>query len=298
MNRQRLRPRPKVPRKGRVLPNVQKAASGDTERNTVHSIEKCCTLLDCLGHAPDGMSLTEITETLHFPYSTAHRLLASLSEYSYVQRDPGTKRYFLGLHVLELQANIAKRFRLLDVAIPHMTRLVQDMAVTCHLAVLHGSDIVYLESRRSYGDPLFHLNTHPGRTVPAHCTALGKMLLAHLPADVLTQVLSKKRLVRMTPNTIVDPAELERCLTEIKLRGYAIDDEEYSLGVRCLAAPIRCRTGEVIAALSISGSKDQIVPGRESSLSGRLVSECVQLSRELGFVAAQEPDVRRETSKS
>jgi DNA-binding IclR family transcriptional regulator len=236
------------------------------------------------------MSLTEITETLQFPYSTAHRLLATLSEYHYVQRDLDTKRYFLGLHVLELQANISRRFRLLETAVPHMTSLVQDMSVTCHLAVLHGADIIYLESRRSYGDPLYHLNTQPGRTVSAHCTALGKALLAHLPADVLARLLPTNQLARMTPNTIVDPAQLARHLTQVKRCGYAVDNEEYSLGVRCIAAPIRCRTGEVIAALSISGSKDQVTPEKEQTLASRVMMECAQLSRELGFVAAPDTD--------
>ncbi len=288
MGHEAIRLGSKVPPHAKTDPRSEKASTGVNERNLVRSIEKCCTLLDCLGHAPEGMSLTEITETLKFPYSTAHRLLTTLSEYSYVQKDPETKRYFLGLHVLELQANIAKRFRLLDVAIPHMTRLIQEMSVTCHLAVLHGMEIVYLESRRSYGDPLFNLNTQPGRTVSAHCTALGKTLLAHLPPDLLSQLLSENRLAPMTPNTIVDSAELRRHLTEVKRRGYAIDNEEYTLGVRCIAAPIRCRTGEVIAALSISGGKDQITPGREAALAERVMLECGQLSRELGFVPVRE----------
>lgn len=219
------------------------------------------------------------------PYSTSHRLLATLCANGYVERDEDTKRYFLGLHILELQASIAKRFRLLDIAIPHMTRLVQEMSVTCHLAVLRDADVVYLESRRSYGDPFFHLHTPPGRSVPAHCTALGKVLLAHLPADVLSQLLSGRALVSNTRHTITDPVALREQLGVVRRRGYAVDDEEYSLGVRCIAAPIRCRTGEVIAAASVSGSKDQISSDKDAVHASRVVAECEQVSRELGYVA-------------
>lgn len=266
---------------------MEEVSSTDTPKSIVRSIEKCCALLDCLGHASQGMNLTQVTETLQFPYSTAHRLLGTLEAYGYVQRDPDTKRYFLGLHILELQANIAKRFRLLDISIPHMTKLVQEMSVTCHLAVLHEADVVYLESRRSYEDPFFHLYTPPGRTVPAHCTALGKAILAYMPSDAVSQLLSGRQLAVMTPNTMVHLAELRQHLAEIRQRGYAIDNEEYSLGIRCIAAPIRCRTGEAIAALSVSGSKDQIAAGRDQALASRVMAECDQISRELGFVAMQ-----------
>ncbi len=259
----------------------------DNTSETVHSVERCCALLDSLGHASDGMSLTQIAGALKIPYATASRLLATLSIHGYVERDQDTKRYFLGLHILELQASIAKRFRLLDIAIPHMTKLVQEISVTCHLAVLHDADVVYLESRRSHGDPFFHLYTPPGRNVPAHCTALGKVLLAHLPSNLLSPVLSMRPLVAITPNTIIDPGELRQHLATVRLRGYAVDDEEYALGIRCIAAPIRCRTGEVIAAVSVSGSKDQITPEKDAGLARRVMAECDQLSRELGFVADQ-----------
>lgn len=257
----------------------------DTEKGIVRSVEKCCALLDRLGSAPEGMSLTQVTETLKFPYSTAHRLLGTLETFGYVQRDPDSKRYFLGLHILELQANIAKRFQLLDIALPHMTTLIQEMAITCHLAVLHDADVVYLESRRSHGDPFFHMYTPPGTTAPAYCTALGKTILAHLPPSTTAQLLSAKPLVAMTPNSIVDLAALEQELACIHRRGYAIDNEEYAIGIRCIAAPIRCRTGEVIAALSVSGSRDQIAVDREATLASRVREACNQISRELGFVA-------------
>lgn len=259
----------------------------DNSNEAVRSVERSCALLDSLGRASDGLSLTQIVAALKIPYSTTHRLLTTLSAYGYVERDQDTKRYFLGLHILELQASIAKRFRLLDIAIPHMTKLVQEMSVTCHLAVLHEADVVYLESRRSYGDPFFHLHTPPGRSVPAHCTALGKALLAHLPPNVLSVLLADRSLVANTPRTITDAAELQRHLVEVRLRGYAVDDEEYSLGVRCIAAPIRCRTGEVIAAASVSGSKDQIMPEKDPEHASRVMAECEQVSRELGFVAGQ-----------
>ena len=236
------------------------------------------------GPCSDGLNLTQVAEALNIPYSTAHRLLTTLSAYGFVERDHDTKRFFLGLHILELQGSIAKRFRLLDIAIPHMARLVQEICVTCHLAVLHDADVVYLESRRSHGDPFFHLHTPPGRSVPAHCTALGKVLLAHLPLAVLSQLLADRVLVAKTPNTITDSGELRKDLAQIAIRGYAVDDEEYALGVRCIAAPIRCRTGEVIAAASVSGSKDQITPERDAALASRVMAECEQLSRELGYV--------------
>jgi IclR family KDG regulon transcriptional repressor len=257
----------------------------DNDISGVRSIAKACALLDCLGQAADGMTLTQVTDALGVPYSTAHRLLNSLIACNYIQRAPDTKRYFLGLHILELQANIAKRFRLIEIVIPHMTRLIQEIAVTSHLAVLHDADIIYLESRRSSEDPFFQMYTPPGRSVPAHCTALGKALLAYLPADTLTQTLSEKPLLALTPNTVVDLEVLQQRLADVRRRGYSFDLEEFALGVHCVAAPIRSRSGDVIAALSISGRKEQISLARIDELGSRVVAECAQISRKLGYAA-------------
>ena len=157
---------------------------------------------------------------------------------------------------------------------------MRDTGETGHLAVLDGGEAIYIErveARRALRVP-----SAIGRGYPAHATNLGKVLLADLPRERVDEIIAERGLAAYTPNTITDPDELEAELERIRERGYAVDDEEYDEGLRCIGAAVRDHTGHVVAALGIGGPVTRDHPERVEELAALVMAAARGLSRRLG----------------
>ena len=173
--------------------------------------------------------------------STVHRFVVNLEAAGFLERDPRSTRYRLGLRIFELGGLVMQQMNLWDEALPFLEGLVRDTGETGHLAVLDGGEAIYVErveARRALRVP-----SAIGRGYPAHATNLGKALLAHLGREELHELVGRKGLPAYTPNTITDLESLERELELIRAQGFAVDNEEYDEGLRCVgAAPRPTRT--------------------------------------------------------
>jgi IclR family pca regulon transcriptional regulator len=224
------------------------------ERGMSQSLERGLAILALFTSGRPLLGVSEIGRALDLSHSTAHRYVATLAALRYLQQDPDTKRYRLGPRVLDLGFSAVNSMAVRRASAPHLQRLSDETGHTVNLAILDGSDIVYVDRCRAARPRQrdIDLDLHIGARLPAYCTAMGKALLAFLPEDRLAAVLEHVELVARGPNTIVDEAVFRDELAQIRETGIAVNDEELAYGLRSIAAPISTRAGEVSAALNLA----------------------------------------------
>ncbi|HSB72996.1 MAG TPA: IclR family transcriptional regulator [Candidatus Methylomirabilis sp.] len=244
-------------------------------------MDKALRILETLGEESGDLGLVELSRHLEIEKSTLHRLLGTLEARRFVRRDPLSLRYSLGIRMLELGTAVTTRSALGRAATPVLDLLAVRSRQTVNLAVLDGDEILYLAKRES-PDPL-RLTVEAGRRLPAHCTALGKAILAFRPPAEVRRLFSRrKRLRQFTPNTITNPREILDHLGEVHRTGVAVDREELILGLRCVAAPILDFTGYAVAAMSISAPAVTLGDERVAELQPLLTEAAAEVSRALG----------------
>ncbi|WP_300015229.1 IclR family transcriptional regulator [Pseudonocardia sp.] len=194
------------------------------------------------------LSLAELVRRTSLPKATAHRLLGELAEWELVERSGTGHR--LGVRLFELGALVPLQHRLRAAAEPYLTDLFESTRATVHLAVLDGSDVVYVHKLGSRHCPV--VQSRLGGRMPAYCTGVGKALLAHAPPATVQQVLSDE-LVRRTPRTVVAPGLVLRELRAARGRGFAVEHEESTRGIGCVAAPVLGTDRQAMAAVSVTG---------------------------------------------
>lgn len=244
-------------------------------------LEKTFDILDVLLKHGSSMHMTEISERLGLYPSTIHRILDTLKHWGYVEQDPKSQKYRLGLKLLELGMAKLHQIDLVKEAIPYLRELVQKCNETVHLGVLEGGEVLYLAKEES--SQTIRMISYIGKRAPLHCTALGKIILAYMPEEERNKILQEKGLPRLTENTIIDRNELEKELEQVRKQGFALDREENEKNIQCIAAPIRNYQGKVIAALSISSPSFRINEDIRKKLREELIRTSERLSGRLGY---------------
>jgi Transcriptional regulator len=200
------------------------------------------------------IGVSELSRGLELSRSTVHRYVATLAKLGYLQQDPDSKRYRLGPKVLDLGFSALNSMDLLEVSAPHLRRLSDETQRTVNVAILDGTDVVYIERCRAArpGQQQIDLNLHVGARLPAYCTAMGKAILAFVSEERLEEVIERTDFVPRGPNTLTDPKAFREELVKIRASGIAINDEELAYGLRSIAAPIYSQSGDVLAALNLA----------------------------------------------
>jgi len=243
-------------------------------------LDKTFSILDILLQHGSTMHMTEIAEKLGLYPSTIHRILDTLKYWGYVEQDPKSQKYRLGLKLLELGMAKLHKMDLVKEATPYLKELVKLCNETVHLGVREEEEVLYLAKEES--SQTIRMISYVGKRSPLHCTALGKVLLAHLSTEERKKTLGEKVLRRLTENTITDEEELEKELGKVREQGFALDREENEKDVRCIAAPIRNYQGKVIAAISISSPIFRIDKNTQNSLKEALIETSKKISMRLG----------------
>jgi IclR family acetate operon transcriptional repressor len=246
-----------------------------------NSTLKALEVLEMLAAAEDGLRLTDVAARAGYPISTVRRLLVSLQERGYVEQDGATSRYYSGPKILTLQAHGIRHRHIGRRAYPHLSQLRRQLDETVNLGILSDTSVIYLETL--VPDSSFSFYAPPGTRMPLHCTAMGKVFLANLPPATQNAVLDSLDLKPYTPNSMTTVTALRASLGEIGRRGYAIDNEEYAVGVRCLAAPIRDQSRAVVAGVSVTAPANRLPPIRDDEVAAALTGACWEISRGLGF---------------
>lgn len=219
-------------------------------KRTIQSIERAVAILDYLADKSNGERLTTLSRELDLNKSTAFSLISSLEAYGLVSQDQETGRYSLGLRMLHYGLAVQNHMDMVRDAQPHLEKLSALYGETAHMATLSGTEIVYVAKAESTRN--IRMVTQIGGKTPAHCSALGKVLLAALPEEQLSALIEQMDFTRYTPATVTDPARFLQELEDVRRNGYAYDQEERESGLFCIAAPILDAQKKCIAAISIS----------------------------------------------
>jgi len=252
-------------------------------RPLVQSVTRSLDLLEALA-APGELGLVELATRAGLQPSTAHRLLATLTERGYTLQSEETGRYLLGYKLLELASFVnARTTHLRALARPYLASVQRVTGETANLTIFEPPDVIFLDQVE--GTRSVRMFTQVGLAVPAHTSASGKAILAYQPPEVIDALLTRG-LQRLTPRTITAPDELRKELARIRRRGYAIDNEEHEEGVSCVSAPIFDFEGAVCAAISVSAPTQRIHSADTAELGELIAGRAAEVSRALGYEQA------------
>ena len=252
----------------------------------VQVLDRSCDILECLANNGPELGVSEITMDLGLSKTTVHRLLSALADREFVRRVPVSGKYRLGIKLVELGYKAGSADGLVANAALYLTRLVSETGETAHLGVLREGQVVSVcavESPKTLRPP-----ATVGRRTPAHSSSLGKCMLADLSSNEMTALLAQMGLERFTPRTIVSEEALVRELKKVHEQGFAVDDEEFEQGLKCIGAPVRDQSGRVIAAVSIAGPKSRLGPHVMEARAAAVMSVAQELSADLGYKSLEE----------
>lgn len=250
---------------------------------SIKALQRGMKVLDALLEARAPLSLEQICAYTGLPKSTAFRIIVNLLQGQYlVETERG---YWLGLKMLRFGALVEEKLDLLQQARPFLIQLRDQVNETIHLGVLDDDlRVVYVE-KLSTQHAVGLMLSRIGITAPMHCTALGKVMAAFRPEDEICHWIRTHGLKPVTDASIADQDAFLQELREIRSRGYAVDNGEFEVSVRCVAAPIRDRTGKVIAAVSISSPDTRMpMPLVGSSMAVQVVETASHISQALGYL--------------
>ncbi|HTD08987.1 MAG TPA: IclR family transcriptional regulator [Solirubrobacteraceae bacterium] len=263
---------------GRLVPRLR-------EPRYSQSLERGLAILTCFTPQRPMMGIADIADELGMSRSTTHRYMITLVELGYLEQG-GSRKYRLGLRVTDLGMSVLNSMSLREYARPDLEELRQETRFTVNLAILDGSEILYVDRVRGSrpGQSKIDFALHVGSRLPASCTALGKLLLAYLPDAEQEALIASLKLAKGGPNAIASKKALKAELGQISEEGLAVDDEELAAEVQAIAAPVRSSGGEVIAAVGLVGLRSMItVDELVVSLSPRLIATGARISARLGF---------------
>lgn len=248
----------------------------------IQAVSHALDLLEQFHGEVDELGVTELSKRLKLHKNNVFRLLATLESRGYIEQNRATENYRLGLKSLELGQTFIKQMGLLRQAKPILEKLVGACNETSYVAIFKDGYIVYLDVVET--DLTVRVVSRVGSRLPAYCTASGKVHLAHMSDEEVEALLPAKELKAYTPNTVVDRDKLKQELRKVADAGYAIDDEEVDVGVRCIAAPIRDYTRRIVGAVSISGPAMRFSDERlEKELIPLAIQAGEELSTRLGY---------------
>ena len=253
-----------APARARTASNRPKVARADQVQSVVRTI----AIINRLAAAEEGVALTEVAQQAGLSPSTAHRLLTTLEQERYVHFDAERRLWSVGVQAFVTGSAFLKTRNLVTSARPHMRVLMEESEETVNLAVEDQFEAIYLsqvECRQ-----MMRAFARPGARVPLHCSSVGKALLSAMSDSDLAKVLHQRGLPRVTVKTINTTAVLRRDLALSRERGYAIDDEEHAVGLRCIAAVVFNENRDPVAAMSLSGPMARI-PDERIPVLGDLV---------------------------
>lgn len=253
---------------------------GGKSAGEVQSLIRGLTIIERLAESREGIALTDLAQRVGLASSTTHRLLKSLEKMRFVSQHAESGRWFVGVQTFTVGNAFLYHRDFVEAARPVMRRLMEVSGETANLAVIDDGQAVTLSQVQC--QEMMRMLAPLGGRAPVHASAVGKALLAALPAEEVGAVLHRRGLARVTENTIDTPARLTAALEEVRRRGYAVDDEEHAIGLRCIASTLHDEHAEPLAAISLSGPKVRVTRDRVGSLGQLVVEATAEITAALG----------------
>jgi DNA-binding IclR family transcriptional regulator len=260
------------------LPQVQ-TTSQPKEKGRLSSVSTSIRLLKAFSEERHEIGISDLAKRLGVAKSTVHRLAVTLVADGMLEQNPDSGRYRLGMALFSLGSLVRRRMTMSNEARPLLRELREKVNETVHLAVLDGSEIMYVFNLES--TQAIRMRSDVGVRKPAYCTAEGQVMLAFQPPEVVARVVNGGLAAR-TPQTVTDPESLKKVLDGVRARGCAIEDEESELGMRCIAAPLRNDAGEVVAAVGLAGPVSRLSKKALATFVPHVIETAAAISARLG----------------
>lgn len=262
---------------------MKPAKSDKNPAMLTQSVTRALAILSCFTDEQPQIRVIDVAKKLELTQSNVSRLLATMEALGYVEKDELSGFYRLGPQIVTLGGIALNNYEIRKQALPELHELERRLGLGANLAILNDGKMFYLAHVDSHKAPRMY--TMIGRHNPLHCTGIGKVLLAHMERGKAEELLRREGMYPFTQKTVSDFAQLTAQLDEIRLRGYAVENEELALGRCCVAAPVRDRSGEVVAGISLSGPLSEIdLPRRERELAGILIEVTDRVSVKMGHL--------------
>jgi len=246
----------------------------------VQAIDRAVMILRLFSDERRELKLTDIAEELDLNKSTVHGIISTLKYHGLIDQNEDTQKYRLGLYLMELGDRVSHSLDIIEISSPIIKDLCSQVEETVHLGTLDGDEVVYIDKKES--NQSMRIFSAIGARNPAHCTGVGKAMLAYRDMDKLEELLPDE-LVKLTPHTITDKKELIKELSQIREQGYALDNEENTVGLTCVAAPIFDKNGEAKYAISISGPTIRMNYKQIEKAKELVMDSTRRISRQLGY---------------
>jgi IclR family transcriptional regulator, KDG regulon repressor len=247
----------------------------------IQSVERAADILELFLVTKPELSIKEISEQLNLSKSTAHGIIKTLEHRGYLQQNPEDLKYKPGIKLFELGNFVGKHLDIGKIARPIIRALVDELNETVHLVSLQRDELVYIE--KVEGQSALTIYSHIGKRAPFHSTGVGKSILAHLNETDRNRILSTITLESFTKHTMTNVEEIKEQLHSIREQGYAVDDEEIELGLKCIAAPIFNHQGNVIASISCAAPKMRLDENRLPKVISGIKRAAAEISNCLGY---------------
>ena len=248
---------------------------------TVPALERGLAVLELVAKSRNGLTFSQVSRHFDFPKSSIHCLMITLERLGYLQRLESSGRFVAGLSLVRIASAASHGITLRQKAGPLLTDLAQRTGLTVHMAVLENSEALLIAKVEPSGTR--PVATWVGKRIDYHCTSLGKALIAWLPDDEIRSLVREHHMLRHNENTMSTLSKLKENLMSTRSAGYAVDDEEEEIGVRCVGAPVMGVSGKVEAAISISGTVEQIRWEDIPRFGAMLQESTFEMSRRLGW---------------
>ena len=269
-----------IPR-GRGRP---KAWDDRSDQNKIKSLDRAMGVFEYLS-TTSGATLSELATDTGQAAATVYRILTTLEARGLVEFDPGPQLWHIGPRAFLIGARYLRRTTLVERARPVLRRLMEETGETANLGIARDAHVLFVSQVETHAS--IRAFFPPGTLSPMHASGIGKALLAQMPAERRSRLLSGAALERFTRHTLTDRAEIEADMARIVARGYAVDDEEKTEGMRCIAAPVFDLHGEVVAGISVSGPSSRVGRAEIDRLASAVTAAAQALSAALGAPSAE-----------
>jgi DNA-binding IclR family transcriptional regulator len=246
---------------------------------SVPALERGLAILELVANSRSGLTFSQIARSVSFPKSSVHCLLVTFEREEYLRRTPTSGRYVYGPRLARLAHLALNGAAIREQAAPVIRNLADRLGLTVHVAILEGDEAILIAKAAPIGS--HSVATWMGKRIDVHCTSLGKCLVAYLPDSELERLTRERGLFRHNENTICSITRLKQDLERTRRQGYAIDDEEEELGIRCIGVPLFDRGGGVLAALSVSGTIEQVSRENCDPIAGLLKAAALEIAARL-----------------
>jgi DNA-binding IclR family transcriptional regulator len=253
----------------------------DSGIRKIASIEKAALLIDCFDVHHKELSLNQLAQKTGYPKTTVYGIAATLVSVGLLAQSPNSSNYSLGTKLMELAYNTRMSQPIIQIAAPMLNRISKQSEQNVYLTTHRNGRLLYLASCYRTWEYIGY--SEAGKTLPMHCTASGKAMLAHMTDEQVDAVLSAQPMEKSAPNTITEPGILKKELLDIRKQGFAVDNEEETAGVKCIAVAILSDANVPVGAISISGSVANVTATKVYEYYAMLVESMPILKLNAGY---------------